>query len=741
MGNAMETITKLDNGKKIATILAIMVLLTSSIIPMAFTVTPPNIPGNEVYMNDDGVLASDTYILYPYEDKNLYIGFSKYGELIDGNASVGLKYDGIDVFANPAVAENKWSNGWVMDIHYVDQGHLKNIWAYALYSDLWAGPSPPATEAIGGNWRNEQQSKDASAPGDTHGGRRTNGYAETDDIRLIYDGPRKAIYLLKTRIYDKAPPENQALVELTIQLVFNKVKKYVMEIKDIKRIDENKMTTPFQIEFSQRGQWDLGDETNSFSYAEFYDDLMTKYNKHPFYTVDTEEPWGQEHEVTYDLCQIIADDEELVGFAAFWPTLISKWVDNTDLPLSRVGQDDLPNYLTTMETKEQEIDILGQSELLQDKWYYYYKWNLDNTLSLRIPDETLVEYPRGAGEWSAAPWVFKWDEGLGDWMVVIDDDWTWDDVLNYVNIDDGSWEPGDTFLLVFKREMKGHVPHELEPMECCEDMFMQVPVEAYGMYAEPRVPYVFAEWDFDLDWIEPDKSSHQFRCVALYGITDNNDAVDQDMEDMEGTFKIDEEVKYQLNEVFNPWDLKDAAHKDDFRWTQKGAIPEDGEILLQAHLNDKYELREMYDLPEDFCLNGTQIVWNATKWGEYCNYSEKVLLYDSSGAMEAELLERPEDYNLLYHGKGNYVIALEDEFTDYDHYKVLYSTKLNTTRNGAPHWFQDGRWEWLVIGGESLASDSIGSAMLSTTWTDWKNKETWLSGLDAEADVYGPAIP
>jgi hypothetical protein len=709
---------------------------------MAFTVTPPNIPGNEVYMNDDGVLASDTYILYPYQDKNLYIGFSKYGELIDGDTGVGLKYGGIDVFANPAVPENKWSNGWVMDIHYVDQGHLKNIWAYALYSDLWAGPSPPAVEAIGGDWRNEQQSKDASALGDTHGGRRTNGYAESDDIRLIYDGPRKAIYLLKTRIYDKAPPENQALVELTIQLVFNKVKKYVMEIKDIKRIDENKMTTPFQIEFSQRGQWDLGDETNCFSYAEFYDDLITKYNKHPFYTVDTEEPWGQEHEVTYDLCQIIADDEELVGFAAFWPHLISKWVDNTDIPLSRVGQDDLPNYLTTMETKTQDIEILGQGDLVQNQWYYYYKWNLDNTLSLRIPDETLVEYPRGLGEWSAAPWVFKWDEGLGDWMVVIDDDWTWDDVNNFVNIDDGSWEPGDTFLLVFKREMKGHVPHELDTMDCCEDMFMQIPVEAYGMKAEPRVPYVFAEWDFDLDWLKPDKSSNQFRCVSVYGITDNNNAIDPDMPGHEGDpgatspvladFMIDSEVQYQLNEVFNPWDLKDAANKDTFRWAQKGTIEGD-DIILASHLHDKYG-------NERDCLGDEHDLVQADKWGYYCNDDEKVILYDSTGTLDPLLLTRPFNYTIQ-----DFVVTINDfeEYADYDLYKVLYSTELSIpdVRPYRPGDWSVGRWEWITVGEPSLASDSIGTGMVAAAWLDWKNVETWLSGLDVEADIYGPAIP
>ncbi len=59
----METTSKLDNGKLIATILAILVLLTSSIIPMVFAGTPPTIAGNEEYMNDDGVLDSHVYTI------------------------------------------------------------------------------------------------------------------------------------------------------------------------------------------------------------------------------------------------------------------------------------------------------------------------------------------------------------------------------------------------------------------------------------------------------------------------------------------------------------------------------------------------------------------------------------------------------------------------------------------------------------------------------------------------------
>jgi hypothetical protein len=225
-------------------------------MPIASAATPPTIPGNEEYLSDFGVLHSDTYFLYPYEKKSLNIGISKYGEMIDLDQEVGLEYDGVDVFANPNGLEydgvdvfanpnvpmEKWSNGWIMNIYYTDQSILKNVWAYAMTTDLGDA------DGIGGPWKQMQKNIVPVPLVDDRGGRRTSGYAESDYIRLIYDGPRKAIYLLNTTIYDKDPQNyGTALVRLTIQVVFNKVKKYVMEIKDIKRIDNDKMTGPMQI--------------------------------------------------------------------------------------------------------------------------------------------------------------------------------------------------------------------------------------------------------------------------------------------------------------------------------------------------------------------------------------------------------------------------------------------------------------------------------------------------------------
>jgi hypothetical protein len=171
--------------------------------------------------------------------------------------------------------------------------------------------------------------------------------------------------------------------------------------------------------------------------------------------------------------------------------------------------------------------------------------------------------------------------------------------------------------------------------------------------------------------------------------------------------------------VLNPWDLKEAANLDTFRWAQKGGIT--GTIVLTSHLYDKY------GNPRD-CLEEEHMVWFPEKWGYYCNDSEKVLLYGESGA---RLLTRPEEYTV----SGDSINILIDT-SSYTHYKVLYTTKLCSDAD-----WHDGRWEWTVIGETSHASDSLGSAMLTSAWADWKNKETWLTGLDIQSVDIGPTIP
>jgi len=873
-----------------STILLLAILLLSSIwmLPLANAVVLPEVPGGGTYYSDYGVLDTDTYLLYPWENTSIQVGFSKYGELIDESMGLGLRYDGVDAFANSLVPIKDWCSGWIMDIHYTEGGYLRNTWAYALFSDRTVG-------GVGGVWRNGQLTKDASDPLDTHGGRRTNGYAESEPIRLIYDGPREAIYLLDTTIYDK--DKNQGgdpLVRLTIQLVFNKVKKYVVEIKDIKRIDNNKMDGPFQIEFSQRAEWDLGLSTAPRCYAEFYDNLTTKYIKHPFYYPEGGVP------ANYDLCQIISaptdpQENKLVGFAAFWPPLISKWVTETYHVLPVSTEVDMPSLLCTMETYEHEAQLPVSADDLVDPWIYYD--DLTGEIVILLPKEP-VAYPRGEGEWEIAPWVFKENELNGEYdkllreTTTVPGQWKWNETIGpygAVVIKQFQWGWGDNFKVVYKRFMKGQTPQMSEALECMEPLFEDGEmVKSYGMTDEPDTPYMFGEWDFDLDMDHPENSTHQFRCVSVYGVTDLHDAVDPDMPEgvEDGLFRIDSEVQYQLNEVFNPIDLQDVAHKDSFRWAQKGNMSPT--IVLKSHFYDKYGNYRP-------CLEGEHVVWAPEKWGAYCQDSEKVIHYTGAGV---KLLERGTDYTIV----GDTITILTG-YTSGDRYKVLYTTVLlpgelsldetdfakrkeTTTMFGvnvsrtfhrdyvewiidfdetdiAGHWasgadliFSDGcklvkirasndtaagyyewdgssfvkmdmpphieiymrkedptgtapdyfeirlpysfmmkkcfkwalyveaswpshssseqmiypknweglpddfswstpwlnlypdgicwhtgRWEWTIIGDFAKPSDSLGASMLSSAWSDWKNKELWLSGLDIKATELAPSIP
>ena len=124
----------MNKPKKVTTYTIIALLLLSTILT-AQAVAPPIVPGHETYQTIEGVLDTDEYILYPYDEVNVDIGFSKYGEMIDGDSETGLSYKGIDVFANPEVPKDLWCSGWIMDIHYTEGGYLRNTWAYALFSD------------------------------------------------------------------------------------------------------------------------------------------------------------------------------------------------------------------------------------------------------------------------------------------------------------------------------------------------------------------------------------------------------------------------------------------------------------------------------------------------------------------------------------------------------------------------------------------------------------------------------
>ncbi|MEM3590791.1 MAG: hypothetical protein QW702_01645 [Candidatus Bathyarchaeia archaeon] len=669
----------MDKVKKLIGLSIAAVILLSLLAPILVIQPVAAADPTEWYMTVSGVLDSDYYKLYPFESKSLTIGLSKFGELIDANTKKGLEYDGVDPFASdPYVPEFEWNQGWVINITYAYGGWFRNVWAFALYSDSWGAGS------IGGNWKRAPAADSATVIGGRkYGGWSADGevigYVETDPLQVLYDGPRLFVALSRTTIYEDTAKQNP-LVRLDLTFVFEKVKKYVIVFKDIKRLDTRKFSSDFQVEFSNRGEWDLGKVQTPKSYAHFFNDQPTCYHMgwHPYYP----------NNAYYDVIQIIsADTPGYVGFAAFWPKLISKYVEATTYITRKT-------MLTTLETYIAKFSGDGSKTVFQ----------------ITAPHPAPIEYPRGDGVWSDEPMVFvngKLQAPTGkvtEWS--IEYPYIWDHTTNTVTFINPPPAGTNNVWFVYKRYV-----HKVD------------------MSVEPAVPYVIGEWDFDL----PNKPNTQFRAVTVYGIVNYHDAVDDRV--------IDREVKYLLDEVFNPWDLNDAVHKETKRWVE--FFTGDG-IWSSKTLARRPVVRRQLGA-----------------WYEYCSFAERVLV---DGALltptDARLTNWwpsfPYTYNITVGADGKATITFYKDkdgkmstLTDLDPWKVekgkvvkvLYSTLPNisgwhwsevwnsTTINNAkvnvpiPIEVQDISDEWDdnlgVTHDISLSIDALDITLLTTgkNWT------------------------
>jgi len=517
------------NGKHLLTIVAaiaiIAILIVSSFFAQLNFVQATTYNADNVSVT--GVLATDSYVLYPYEEYNLVWGFSKYGEMINGAASpkLGLKYRDMDVFANSHVQERDWSQGWFIDIHYADsENRYTRAWAFAMYADQ------SGTGGIGGDWKEACTTEPTGLPA---GGRKTNVWATTDPIKILYDGPRRFVALTKTTLYGAVGKTvEDGLVSISITFVFNKDKKVVILYKDIKRLDQGKFGRTFQVEFSNRGEWDIGITSAPPSYAFFYDDLATNYGSdyHAFYT---DEVLSVTSGVTgFDVCQMINQAGTYVGFAAFWPPLFGKLVDAT----THIGRTTILSSLCTV-VKNQTWLSLSPNDI-HEFTFASKGWTSSDA------------YPIGGGYASDAPMVFQ--NGV---MLTGGTEYSWapdTDTLHF------SPEPADAdnITIVYKHKIPLYSGAQTDNMD------------DHGI-DEPATPYVIGEWCFDL---KNEENKKQFRAVTVYGLTDRHDALDKDAWTDSATWAtadanvIDCEVQYFLNETFNPYDLYSAVEKQEYRW-------------------------------------------------------------------------------------------------------------------------------------------------------------------------------
>jgi hypothetical protein len=213
------------------------------------------------------------------------------------------------------------------------------------------------------------------------------------------------------------------------------------------------------------------------------------------------------------------------------------------------------------------------------------------------------------------------------------------------------------------------------------------------MTVEPRTPYTFGEWVFDLSYDDEDLPSQQFRCVTVYGVTDLNDGEDCDIgEDYDNI--IDSEVMYQLNEVFNPWDLRQAVGA--WSWADYEMIyvddldpPDNYPYTDGTTYTDPWGYRDMRDywpgkwterwvqfetgddVEDEFWLEQQIVVPNDgpwPDWDEYCSAREKVLV---DGVLQVP--GEDEDYELIWTWNITETVAEGPmDIEDGDFFQLMY---------------------------------------------------------------------
>jgi hypothetical protein len=549
--------------KTLTAIIASMLILITFIGPIS-VFTAQGQPSGD-YMTVPGVLATDTYLLYPFEtDESLTIGFSKYGEMINTEENIGLQYGEVDPFAPPAgsplgsINKEAWLQGWLCNVTYYHRirGELRNVWATAQHADAVAFGNPWIRVDFVNDWDTTYGYEDPRDPGfiqdnyaagnDNHGGRKTNGTMVTEDIRVLYDGPRKFVALLVSTLSDhfisgSSTTEDIPLVEIRYTIVFNKVKKEVILFKDIKTLVHEKYADGMKVQFSNRGEVDLGTESDGYtSYFHFYTQGVGGNG-----TTGPEDVLVEGMPTVYD----------------------SDWVlDPTEDPYNTAWA----NYSAS-----------GP-----------YPQSMGATF-----DVAQAINPQAGYVWWAAFWP-----SLNDWTI---DGWP-----------------------MWWRSMQAQDPHDDDAS------FWATPPRT-----EPSIPYYIGEWDSVLRPIGK-QTQQMYRYVTVYGVTDWNDGDDADMYE---TNVIDREVKYQLDEVFNPWDLGSAVHKDTQRWVEF--------TYGTSWTSDNRPVMDVSDY----------------MWDQYCVFSERVI-----DLTTGELLNRWEgDYEFWVDSNGwGHITGLLS--THY--YKILYST-------------------------------------------------------------------
>ena len=678
--------------KRLISILATVMFAITLVAPLVATPVLAGDP-SDWYTSVNGVLSKDYYSLYPYEEKPIDVGLSKFGEMINPNPDgsgngLGLQYPGYDVvgtydqmedtsrdpFANEYINPNLWLNGWFCDVRYTHKTlRDRRVQTMAMYADM---AMKEGDWICGHGWTVEGgHTYDLSlAP---HGGRKTTGIAVTEPLKVLYHGPRRYVAISNTTICDWEDTNLNGVVDeddwsteilkVLLTFIFNKDKKEVVILKDIKILITGKeLASPLDVQFSNREEWDLGPGPECGSYAYF---------------------WYQDHETCYGpdwhlapalMREFIAEGKGLrevpveydgLWFAPIVPGSVRLYFNGE---FKNEGIDYTINYENGIITPIPGFDITAD-----DKVKVVYKLVKETTATATYTEEGQIDTITWNGiedNYDVAQIISSDKEYVG-WKAF------WPTLSDYTP---NGWE------------------YAFKPL---------IDIDDEDMVIEPEFPFIIGEWDFMLGKQYPE----QFRGVEVVGVTDWNDADDEDF-GYPATNQIDKEAMFQLDEYFNPWDLRKAMEKDTMRWVQK----EWGDGVTSDFYLEYTDMFPGYMLGDHVPIDA---LVDKGEWDQYCSFAERVLV-------DGVLQVNGTDYVMT--DDGMYVrVHFVDPPAEDALIKILFSTQ-ETAFTGA--------WEWLVVGRDSAAVDSAGAAMLSELAKS-RGMPVRMSGLDMQDAIWGSEVP
>ena len=277
----------------------------------------------------------------------LRLGFTEYGEMIVVNDTIraGLAYgtaddefDTTESLACTNVDPKEMFSGWVLFIRYVrnigpaniTKTNVREVLAWAVSGD-WV--TAGAGRGVLAKWAEDTDGKPIYWSYDYAV---QEGRLEPHGIKVLYESARLVVFRINVSVYDNIdlngddiPDQTDPVADVVFTVIFNKVKKYAIILKDIKiKLNPQQVQTIEAFAFSNREKLDIAGAINSKlnSYVHYYHNFAESVYQYPILHWNKTDVLVAYNDADPD--QFKPTDPQYVVFKFFWPNATEYTVYN-----------------------------------------------------------------------------------------------------------------------------------------------------------------------------------------------------------------------------------------------------------------------------------------------------------------------------------------------------------------------------------------------------------------------------